>query len=101
MTLALSRCFPRQIQGIGHSSDWLVALSTSGTSSNILNAIRQSCSMGISCLFLTSISCELPEQDGLTLIKVHSSDTARIQEVHEILGHLLCSNIQMNMLKNR
>ena len=78
-------------------NDWLIALSTSGRSKNILNAITKARSMSINCLFLTSTGCILPEIDGLKIIRVQSDATARIQEVHEIIGHILCTILQTNM----
>ena len=89
--------FSRQISGLGEPDDWLISISTSGSSSNILKAIKKARSMNISCLLLTSTMCDLPDDVGLTIVRVQSSDTARVQEVHEIIGHLLCSMIQSRL----
>ena len=74
-----------------------IAMSTSGSSVNVLNAIRKARSMNIPCLFLTSTACDLDDGDGLTIIRVQAIETARVQEVHGIIGHLLCSMIQSRL----
>ena len=89
--------FSRQVEGLGHASDCLIAMSTSGSSANILNAIKQARSMNIACLFLTSTACHLTDGDGLTIIRVQAKETARVQEVHGIIGHLVCSMIQSQL----
>ena len=89
--------FSRQVEGLGHADDYLIAMSTSGSSVNILNAIKKARSMNISCLFLTSTTCDLADGDGLTIIRVQAKETARVQEVHGIIGHLVCSMIQSRL----
>ena len=89
--------FSRQVEGLGHADDCLIAMSTSGSSVNVLNAIRKARSMNIPCLFLTSTACDLADGDGLTIIRIQAKETARVQEVHGIIGHLLCSMIQSRL----
>ena len=88
--------FSRQVEGLGHAHDYLIAMSTSGSSVN-MNAIRKARSMNIPCLFLTSTACDLADGDGLTIIRIQAKETARVQEVHGIIGHLLCSMIQSRL----
>ena len=92
-TLGLTSFFTT-VEGLGHAHDYLIAMSTSGSSVNILNAIRRALTMNIPCLFLTSTVCDMADADALTIIRVQSNETARVQEVHEIIGHLVCSMIQ-------
>ena len=89
--------FSRQVEGLGKPDDWLIAISTSGRSLNILNALKKARSMNMSCLFLTSKMCHVPDEVGLSIVRVQSTETARVQEVHEIIGHLLCSMIQSRL----
>tara|TARA_Y100000996_G_scaffold142843_1_gene109492 strand:+ start:508 stop:1059 length:552 start_codon:yes stop_codon:yes gene_type:complete len=85
--------FSRQIEAIGQPNDLLIAISTSGNSQNVLNAIQVSKSLGVKCIALTgndggeiaNLDCEM--------INVKSDNTARIQEVHILIGHIICSYI--------
>ncbi|MDX1478465.1 MAG: D-sedoheptulose 7-phosphate isomerase [Saprospiraceae bacterium] len=89
--------FARQVEAMGAKGDILVALSTSGNSANVVNALKQAQQKGMTCIGLTgadggqfSAVCEL-------LIKVPSTDTARIQETHILIGHLVCSLVEHEM----
>ena len=89
--------FARQLGGIGRAGDVLVALSTSGRSPNILQAIAAAREIGIRTIGLTgrrgrrfAAACDV----GFV---VDSDDTARIQEVHLLLGHLLCARIEAEL----
>jgi len=89
--------FARQLLAIGRSGDVLVALSTSGRSPNVLKALAAAREIGIQTIGLTgrrgrrfAAACDL----GFV---VDSDDTARIQEVHLLLGHLLCARIEAEL----
>jgi len=95
--------FARQIEALGTKGDVCLAISTSGTSSNIVRACEQARAQGIKVIGLLG-------RDGgnvaalcdLTLI-VPSNDTQRIQEAHNLTGHVLCELIELEMfpLQNR
>ena len=82
--------FSRQLEGLGKKGDVLVVLSSSGNSENILRALYKAKE-----LELTSIAL-LGKKGGSAVdiadlsIVVDSEETARIQEVHLLLGHTLC-----------
>lgn len=83
--------FARQIEAIGEKGDALIALSTSGNSKNILNAIEQANNMDISSIGLTGDSGgKMSEMDCKQLLMIESSNTARIQEMHILIGHIIC-----------
>jgi len=82
--------FSRQIEGIGNSGDVLVAISTSGNSINILNAIKTAKSKKIQCIILTGKSQGKMKGMGDVLISIPSDDTQRIQEGHILVEHILC-----------
>jgi D-sedoheptulose 7-phosphate isomerase len=93
------KIFSRQVESLGEKDDVLFCLSTSGNSINILNAIDRAEKMGIHCIGLTG-------NDGgklktynkcKELLIVDSSSTARIQEMHILIGHILCSFIEQNL----
>ncbi|MBF0351838.1 MAG: D-sedoheptulose 7-phosphate isomerase [SAR324 cluster bacterium] len=88
------KLFSRQIEGNGVKGDVFLAISTSGNSPNIVNAIETAKSMGIFVIGLTGSSggkmgtlCDL-------CLKMPSNETPRIQEGHILVGHLICSWIE-------
>jgi D-sedoheptulose 7-phosphate isomerase len=89
--------FARQIEALGVEGDVFVAISTSGNSPNILRAAQAARQRGIKVIGFTG-------QGGGKLAElceicfcVPSTETPRIQEGHEFLGHLLCSLIEAQM----
>ena len=89
--------FSRQIEGLGSSGDILVAISTSGNSKNVLNALETAKETGIQSIILTGGSKGKMKNKGDVLISVPSDDTQRIQECHLLIEHILCENIEHNI----
>ena len=88
--------FSRQIEGLGTSGDILLAISTSGNSENVAAAIRAAKNKKITTVALTGgdggvIKNLLDKED--VEIRVPAENTARIQEVHLLIIHSLCSCI--------
>ncbi|CUB08177.1 MAG: D-sedoheptulose 7-phosphate isomerase [Lysobacteraceae bacterium] len=86
--------FARQVEALGQAGDVLVAISTSGRSKNVLRALDVAEQKGIKVIGFTGASggdmagrCEV-------CFKVPSTETPRIQEGHEFIGHLLCALIE-------
>jgi D-sedoheptulose 7-phosphate isomerase len=86
--------YARMVRAIGKKGDVLIALSTSGNSMNIVKALEAAKSIGFTTAGFTGASggrmtafCDL-------LLKVPSSVTPRIQEVHITIGHILCQAIE-------
>ena len=89
--------FSRELKALGSKQDILIALSTSGNSLNIINLVKSSQSAGINTWVLTGASGG--EVSSLcNCIKVPSSDTARIQESHIMIGHIFCELIERELL---
>lgn len=84
--------FARQVAGLGKSGDLLVLLSTSGASVNILRACGAARERGMRTVALTREGGPLAASADLALA-VPSENTARIQECHLLLIHLLCERI--------
>ena len=86
--------FARQLQALGKPGDVFIALSTSGKSPNILRALEEAKSLGLTCVGFTG-NLGGPMKDSCDhIIEVPSSETPRIQEGHLILGHILCSLVE-------
>jgi len=89
--------FARQIEAFGARGDVLIAISTSGTSANIVAAVEQAGKMELKVIGLLG-------RDGgrvaplcdLALI-VPNADTQRIQETHNLIGHILCELVERTL----
>jgi D-sedoheptulose 7-phosphate isomerase len=86
--------FARQVEGLGRNGDVLFAISTSGNSPNVIRAVEVAKPMGIMTIgFLGRSGGHLGPLVDLPII-VASEDTARIQEAHIFLGHVMCALIE-------
>ena len=82
--------FSRQIEAFGKANDLLVGISTSGKSTNVINALKAGRKLGVATIVMTgSIPNEMWNLSDLYL-NVPSSDTSHIQEIHILLGQLIC-----------
>ena len=86
--------YSRLVKAKGREGDVLVALSTSGTSSNILKALETARQIGVVTIGLTGEGGGQMESACKFTIKVPSSDTPRIQECHMLLGHIICEFVE-------
>lgn len=82
--------FSRQIEGLGQKGDAILAISTSGQSENVVCGVQQARVMGIHTIgLLGKEGGKLKELVDLPLV-VPSNETARIQEAHITIGHIIC-----------
>ncbi len=89
--------FARQIEALGRAGDVCVAISTSGKSENIVVACAQARSQGIRVIgLLGRDGGKVAPLCDLALV-VPSDDTQRIQETHNLIGHILCELIESEM----
>jgi D-sedoheptulose 7-phosphate isomerase len=93
--------FERQIEALAQALDVCIVLSTSGNSPNVLTALKKSREIGMKTIgfagnnggaMITLLDC---------ILCVPSNSTPRIQEMHTLLGHLLCEGIEQNLFANR
>lgn len=82
--------FARQVQALGEPGDVLVGISTSGNSKNVLLAVEEAKAKGITCIGMTAegggkmaAACDI-------CLAVPARVTARAQEMHILMGHILC-----------
>lgn len=91
--------FARQVWGLGQKGDVLIAFTTSGKSRNILRAIEEANRLGLESI------CFLGRDGGFTKgaatldLIVKGSNTARIQEAHTVLFHVLCELVDQQLPK--
>ncbi len=89
--------YERAVEAKGHAGDVLFAMSTSGTSQNVINACQRAKAMGIICVGFTG-SKESPLEELCDhMIKVPSADTPRIQEGHMLIGHIICELVEQEI----
>jgi len=89
--------FERQIEGLGREGDVAIGISTSGTSANVLRALTQAKIMGLKTVGLTGGAGGRMREVCDALIVVPSSVTARIQEMHILIGHVLCKALEVRL----
>ena len=92
--------FAKQISSLGQSGDILLAISTSGNSSNVSRAIQVAHEKSMHVIALTGrdggdIATQLTDTD--VELRVPSDKTARIQEVHLLIIHILCARLDANL----
>jgi D-sedoheptulose 7-phosphate isomerase len=89
--------FARQVEALGQAGDVLIAISTSGRSKNILRAIDASEQKGVQVIGFTGENGGDMRERCQVCFRIPSSETPRIQEGHEFIGHLLCALIEREM----
>ena len=89
--------YSRMVEAIGKNGDVLLALSTSGNSKNVIRAIEKANSLGL-------ITIGFSGNDGGAMqnlckynLIIPSDNTARIQEAHILVGHIICKLIEQKM----
>jgi len=81
--------FAKQIRALGQKNDIAIGISTSGNSRNVIQAFKAAQMTGITTIGLTGRGGELVQLTDL-VFKVESDTTARIQETHILIAHILC-----------
>lgn len=85
--------FSRQLEALGREGDLLIAISTSGNSGNVVKALELARKIGIKTIGLSGrTGGSMNELCELNLV-VPSNDTPRIQEMHIMIGHIICQAI--------
>ena len=99
--LGYREVFARQLAGLGCEGDVLIAISTSGNSDNVLRAARTARRMGIGTIALANADggrlaplCDIA-------LKVPASRTELVQELHIIVGHIICGLVEDELVPQR
>jgi D-sedoheptulose 7-phosphate isomerase len=86
--------FARQIEGLGRAGDVALGITTSGTSPNVVAALQLARASGLQTVALTGRDGGAAGQAADIHINVPSDSTARVQEVHRTLLHVLCDLVE-------
>lgn len=99
--LGFEKIFKRQVQALGKPGDTLIGISTSGNSSNIINAVEAAKQAKIKTIVLTGTNGKLKQKADVA-ISVPSNNTQYIQESHLAIEHAVCELVESNFFdKNR
>lgn len=87
--------FARQVEAIGVEGDVLIAISTSGTSPNVLAGLAAGRRLGLLTVgFTGELGAELMSSNSDLLLSVPSNNTERIQECHEFVYHVIAGMVE-------
>ena len=88
--------FSKQVEALGRQGDIAWGISTSGNSTNVIQAIKAAQKLGLKTIGMTGRAGELADCAGL-VFTVASDTTARIQESHITIGHILCDLVDRKL----
>lgn len=89
--------YARQLEGLAKTGDLIVVLSTSGNSPNVIRVLDEASKMGVISIGLLGKGGGKAAPLCDHTIIVESDETARIQEVHLLLGHTLCEYAELQL----
>jgi len=93
---SFDQIFSKQIQALGKRDDVAWGISTSGNSPNVVAGLRIAREQGLRCLGMTGQGGALIEASDLALT-VPTATTARVQETHITMGHILCQLVDRTL----
>lgn len=91
------RVFVRQVEAIAKTGDVLVGISTSGNSLNVVEAMKLAKNIGMKTIAFTGETGGKMKDYADVLINVPSTDTPRIQELHIMVGHIICEIVEKEL----
>ena len=92
--LGFDAIFSRQIEALGRPGDVAIGFSTSGNSPNVIRALETARKLGLTAAAFTGKTGGKLRGIADPILMIPSGTTARIQEMHGILGHILCAEIE-------
>lgn len=93
--------FRRQIEALGSKGDTAIAISTSGNAGNVIEAVKEAKQKGIKTIALTGKGGGALAKLCDIAIIVESNDTARIQEAHILIGHIIAGLVEEDFAPKR
>lgn len=89
--------FERQVEALAQKNDAVVGISTSGNSENVVRGLKKANAIGAETIGLVGNDGGKIKKEANLSIVIPSNDTARIQEVHITIGHIICELIEEDM----
>jgi D-sedoheptulose 7-phosphate isomerase len=93
------RIFSRQIEALGNPGDVAIGISTSGNSPNVIAAMKQAAQQKLKTIGLSGRDGGALAQCVVIALVVRCPNTARVQECHIAIGHLLCELVENGLLE--
>lgn len=92
--------FSRQLDGLAKKGDILIGFSTSGNSKNIINALKAGNNLQMHTILFSGKTGGIANKLAKNSILIPSTSTARIQEMHILLGHIICEIVEKELNLN-
>jgi len=89
-----AKTYSRMVEAAGRKGDILIAISTSGNSENVVEAVKQARKQHMISIGLSGENGGKLAELCAICLRVPSNNTARIQETHILMGHILCEKIE-------
>ena len=89
--------FARQVDGLGQKGDVAIGLTTSGNSENVVRGLEKAREKGLVAIALTGASGGRVADVSTRCLRIPSDETARIQEGHMVVGHVLCELVERRL----
>jgi len=93
--------FARALEAKASAGDVLIALSTSGSSVNILKAIEKAKNLDMQIIMMTGENGSPAASKCDLVLSMPSSDTPRIQECHMLIGHIICAEVEARFFNQK
>lgn len=86
--------FVRQIEALGNKNDVAIGITTSGNSANVISGLKTAKSIGMTNVVFTGKNINKLKKLSKCIISVPSDSTARVQEVHITVAHIICELVE-------
>lgn len=93
--------YARMIEAMAKPGDILIALSTSGNSTNVVNAVLKANEKQMKSFSFTGDGGGKLKNISKLIIEIPSNDTPRIQECHMLIGHIICEMVEAKMFPKK
>ena len=93
--------FKRQVEALADKGDVLIGITTSGTSENVINALKYANEKGVTTIAFTGKSVDEIKDYSNYLIPVPSNSTPNIQESHIMIGHIICHLVEKTLFGDK
>ena len=93
--------FSRQLEAVGNKEDFLVVITTSGKSQNIIEAVKKANEMNIKVLALAGSDTSSLEEGSSYIISIPSEVTGVIQQAHITIGQIFCKILELNIINRK
>ena len=94
------KTYSRLLEAKGDKGDVLIAISTSGNSQNIVNAVHKAKEIGMSTISFTGKNDSKIKELSQFCLQSPSTNTPRIQEIHILFGHIICQLVEEKIFPN-